>query len=203
MATARTARSRSTSRNGNGRTSPEPRLREQAPEMQRFGTLRTLPIGLPDKARSGSCDLLNEILADTMILYAMYKKHHWLVAGPTFYQMHLLFDKHAEEQGELIDLIAERVQSLGGIAVGDPRHAAELTTVARPPDGAEELAVMIDRTLRAHETIIDKVRTAITATEESEDWGTNDLLMGDVLRRHELQVWFLAEHVVAVPLVGG
>ena len=93
-----------------------------------------------------------------MVLYAMYKKHHWLVAGPTFYQLHLLFDKHAEEQTELIDLLAERVQSLGGIAVGDPRHAAELTTIPRPPDGAEEVAAMIDRTLAAHETVIGKVR---------------------------------------------
>ena len=101
---------------------------------------------------------LNEILADSMVLYALYKKHHWLVAGPTFYQLHLLFDKHAEEQNELIDLLAERVQSLGGIAVGDPRHAAELTTIPRPPDGAEEVAVMIDRTLQAHEVVIEKVR---------------------------------------------
>jgi starvation-inducible DNA-binding protein len=202
MATTRTTRPRASSRNGNGRTSPEPRLNEKAPELQRFGTLRTLPIALDDQARAKSCQLLNGILADSMVLYALYKKNHWLVAGPTFYQLHLLFDKHAEEQGELIDLLAERVQSLGGIAVGDPRHAAELTTIPRPPDGAEEVAVMIDRTLHAHEIVIEKVRAAITATEESEDWGSNDLLMGDVLRRHELQVWFLAEHVVQVPLVG-
>ena len=203
---ATTTRSRATSRNGrtastgNGRHSPDPRLAERAPEIQRFGTLRALPIGLPEKARSSSCTTLNEILADTMVLYSMYKKHHWLVAGPTFYQLHLLFDKHAEEQNELIDVLAERVQSLGGVAVGDPRHAAELTTITRPPDGAEEVGVMIGRTLRAHETIIKKVRAAITATEESEDWGSNDVLMGDVLRRHELQVWFLAEHLVDVPL---
>ena len=200
MATTRTPRPRSASRNGNSR-SPEPRLRASAPELQRFGTLRNLPIALKSKARSESCELLNEILADSMVLYALYKKNHWLVAGPTFYQLHLLFDKHYEEQGELVDLLAERVQSLGGIAVGDPRHAAELTTIPRPPDGAEEVSVMIDRTLEAHEIIIRKVRAAIKATEESEDWGSNDLLMGDVLRRHELQVWFLAEHVVAVPLV--
>lgn len=181
--------------------SPEPKLSLRAPEIQRFGTLRDLPIALPERARDSSCRLLNEILADSMVLYNLYKKHHWLVAGPTFYQLHLLFDKHAEEQNELVDLLAERVQSLGGIAVGDPRHAAELTTIERPPDGAEEVAVMIDRTLRAHETIIGKVRKGIKTTEDSEDWGTNDLLMGDVLRRHELQVWFLAEHVVDVPLV--
>jgi starvation-inducible DNA-binding protein len=193
---------RSSTGRANGRHSPEPRLRERAPEIQRFGTLRTLPIGLDDKAKRDSCTALNEILADTMVLYALYKKHHWLVAGPTFYELHLLFDKHAEEQLELVDVLAERVQSLGGIAVGDPRHAAELTTIPRPPDGAEEVAVMIDRTLHAHEIVIEKVRVAIDRTEQAGDWGSNDVLMSDVLRRHELQVWFLAEHVVEVPLTG-
>ena len=193
--------SRTRRRSTNG-SSPDPKLDARAPEIQPYGSLRRLPIGLPDQARSTSCELVNEILADTMVLYALYKKHHWLVAGPTFYQLHLLFDKHAEEQAELIDLLAERVQSLGGIAVGDPRHAAELTTIPRPPDGAEEVAVMIDRTLHAHEVIVEKVRSAIGATEKIEDWSTNDLLMGDVLRRHELQIWFLSEHVVDVPLVG-
>ena len=201
MATT-TTRPRTQARNGNGRRSPDPRLDVRGPELQSFGTLRRLPIAMEDDARAKSCEVLNEILADSMILYGLYKKHHWLLAGPTFYQLHLLFDKHAEEQLELVDLIAERVQSLGGIAVGDPRHAAELTTIPRPPDGAEEVAAMIDRTLEAHEITIEKVRAAITTTEEVEDWGSNDLLMGDVLRRHELQVWFLAEHVVPVPLVG-
>jgi len=205
---ATTRRASNSSRNGgshaNGRRgsarSPEPLLVQSAPELQRFGSLRLLPIALSAEARGLSAQLLNAILADTTILYALYKKHHWLVAGPTFYQLHLLFDKHAEEQLELIDLIAERIQSLGGIAVGDPRHAAELTTIPRPPDGAEEVPVMISRLLDAHEIIIEKVRKALDATEKSKDLGTNDLLMGDVLRRHELQVWFVAEHVVDVPL---
>jgi len=158
-------------------------------------------VGLSEAARRRSARLLNEILADTMVLAALYKKHHWNVAGPTFYQLHLLFDKHAGEQAELIDLIAERVQTLGGISVGDPRHAAELTSIPRPPDGAEAVSVMIDRTIRAHELIIEKANAAIEATESAKDWGTNDLLMGDVLRRNQLQVWFLAEHVVDVPLI--
>ena len=136
-----------------------------------------------------------------MILYALYKKHHWLVAGPTFYQLHLLFDKHAAEQLELIDTLAERVQSLGGIAVGDPRHAAELTTIARPPDGSEDVPTMIQRLLEAHEEIVEKVRAGIDKTEANGDWGSNDLLMSDVLRRHELQIWFVAEHVVDLPLI--
>ena len=197
----RKGRGNGSSRGSATKLSPEPRLARLGDEVQRFGSLRLLPIALSSSARSESCRLLNEILADSMILYALYKKHHWLVAGPTFYQLHLLFDKHAEEQTELIDLLAERVQSLGGIAVGDPRHAAELTTIDRPPDGAEDVPAMIHRLLDAHETVIEKVRAAIDKTEKSSDWGSNDLLMGDVLRRHELQVWFIAEHVVDIPLV--
>jgi starvation-inducible DNA-binding protein len=197
------ARGNGTSSSRASRVSPEPKLAKLGVEIQRFGTTRFLPIALSNEARAESCQLLNEILADSMILYALYKKHHWLVAGPTFYQLHLLFDKHAEEQTEIIDLLAERVQSLGGIAVGDPRHAAELTTIDRAPDGAEDVPAMIHRTLDAHEIILEKVRDAIDKTEKNSDWGSNDLLMGDVLRRNELQVWFIAEHVVDVPLVEG
>jgi starvation-inducible DNA-binding protein len=205
-ASSRTARngssSSTTTTTGSTRArSPEPKLGQRARELQRFGSLRQLPIALPAEARGESCRLLNEILADTTILYALYKKAHWNAAGPTFYQLHLLFDKHAEEQLELTDEIAERVQMLGGISVGDPRHAAELTTIERAPDGAEEIPVVLDRLLAAHETILEKVRKGIETTEESKDFGSNDLLMGDVLRRHEMQVWFLAEHVVDIPLV--
>jgi len=181
--------------------SPQPHLGQKGREVQRFGTLRLLPIALSAEARAESAHLLDRLQADTTILYALYKKHHWLVAGPTFYQLHLLFDKHADEQLELIDLLAERVQSLGGIAVGDPRHAAELTRIERPPDGAEEVPVMISRLLEAHEIVITAVREAIDATERNRDWGSNDLLMSDVLRRHELQVWFLSQHLVDTPLV--
>jgi starvation-inducible DNA-binding protein len=196
------AQSSKAQNNGKRRApSPEPTFARTGVEIQRFGALRLLPIGLSSDARMESCQILNEILADTMILYSLYKKHHWLVAGPTFYQLHLLFDKHAQEQLELVDLLAERVQSLGGIAVGDPRHAAELTSIDRPPNGAEDVPEMIHRLLDAHETIIDKVRDGIDKTEKSEDWGSNDILMSDVLRRHELQVWFVAEHVVDVPLI--
>ncbi len=183
------------------RVSPQPKLGSPSGEVQRFGTLRDLPIGLPASARVESAELLNGILADSTILYALYKKHHWLVAGPTFYQLHLLFDKHAEEQLALVDRLAERVQALGGIAVGDPRHAAELTSIERAPDGAEDVPDMVARLLRAHETVLGKVREAIEATEKSGDWGSNDLLMSDVLRTNELEVWFLSAHLVDMPLV--
>jgi starvation-inducible DNA-binding protein len=179
----------------------QPILDQKSKEIQKYGTLRKLPIALEEDARAESCEVLNQVLADTMILYSLYKKHHWLVAGHTFYQLHLLFDKHAEEQLALIDDLAERVQLLGGIAISDPRHVAEITKINRPPNGREEVPAMISRLLDAHETILAEVREAIKTTEENEDWGSNDLLMSDVLRTNELQVWFVAEHLVDTPLV--
>src|SRR6185503_2351510 len=169
-------------------------------EIQKFGQMRLLPIALSHDARLEGTQLLNEINADSIILYNLYKKHHWLVRGPTFFQLHLLLDKHAEEQLKLIDLMAERVQTLGGVAIADPRHVAEVTTIERPPDGVEEVGAMLARLLSAHETIITAVRAAIERTAQNGDGGSNDLLIGGVLRTHEQQVWFLAEHLVDTPL---
>ena len=174
MATPPTHRARNSSNgNGNGkssRVSPQPRLGQKAPELQRFGTLRQLPIALSADARSESCRLLNEILADSMVLAALYKKAHWNAAGPTFYQLHLLFDKHYEEQVELVDALAERVQMLGGISVGDPRHAAELTTIPRPPDGAEEVAVVLSRLLDATRRSSRRSATRSTRPRNRRTW---------------------------------
>jgi starvation-inducible DNA-binding protein len=179
----------------------QPLLHQRGGEVQRFGEMRLLPIALSYEARAESGQLLNHILADSIILYSLYKKHHWLVRGHTFYQLHLLLDKHAGEQLELIDMIAERVQTLGGVAIADPRHVAEVTTIPRPPNGAEQVPAMLSRLLEAHEILIEKVRDAITRTAANRDDGTNDMLMGDVLRTNEMQVWFVAEHLVDVPAV--
>ena len=79
---------------------------------------------------------LNQLLADTITLRDLYKKHHWQVAGPTFYQLHLLFDKHSEEQNELVDAIAERIQLLGGVSLAMAPDVAETTLIPRPPEAA-------------------------------------------------------------------
>ena len=179
----------------------QPLLHQHGVEIQKFGTIRELPLALDTTVRSESCELLNQVLADTIILYHLYKKHHWLMRGQTFYQLHLLLDKHAGEQIELIDTIGERVQTLGGVAIADPRHVAEVTNIERPPNGVEEVPVMLSRLLEAHELIISEVRAAIKKTADDNDEGSNDLLVSQVLRTHELQVWFLAEHLVDTPLV--
>src|SRR3954469_10292788 len=179
----------------------QPWLHQQGHEIQRFGQLRQFPVALPMETRLHSCERLNQVLADTQILYSLYKKHHWLMRGPTFYQLHLLLDKHAAEQLELVDTLAERVQTLGGIAIGDPRHVAELTRVPRPPDGAEEVPAMLSRLLEAHEMILQEAHDAAARVAELGDDGTNDVLVSDVIRTGEMQAWFLAEHLVDTPLV--
>jgi starvation-inducible DNA-binding protein len=179
----------------------QPWLHQQGREIQAFGTVRQFPVALSTGTRRESCELLNRVLADTQILYALYKKHHWLVRGVTFYQLHLLLDKHAGEQLALIDELAERVQTLGGIAVGDPRHVAELSSVPRAPDGAEEVPAMLSRLLEAHEIVLREAHEGAAKAEASGDHGTNDLPVSGVIRTGELEAWFLAEHLVDTRLV--
>jgi starvation-inducible DNA-binding protein len=181
--------------------SSQPWLHQHGMEIQEFGAVRHFPLGLSRDARLYSCQRLNRILADTQILHALYKKHHWLMRGATFYQLHLLLDKHAEAQNDLIDQIAERVQTLGGVAVGDPRHVAEITRIPRAPNGCEEVPAMLSRLLEAHELILIDAHEAATKVAELGDDGTNDLIVSDVIRTGELQAWFLVEHLVDTPLV--
>ncbi|OLT28318.1 DNA starvation/stationary phase protection protein [Nocardiopsis sp. CNR-923] len=181
--------------------SSQPWLHQKGAEIQEYGTVRQLPVGMSYNTRMYSCQRLNQVLADTQILHALYKKHHWLMRGLTFYQLHLLMDKHAGEQTALVDTMAERVQTLGGVAIGDPRHVAEITNVPRPPDGAEEVPAMLSRLLEAHEAILEDCHDAAARCQENGDDGTNDVLVSEVIRTNELQAWFLAEHLVDTPLV--
>ncbi|MGE0043803.1 MAG: Dps family protein [Vicinamibacterales bacterium] len=174
---------------------------QQAYEIQPFGHLVRMPIALSDKVAEASVENLNQLLADTMTLRDLYKKHHWQLAGPTFYQLHLLFDKHYEQQADLVDAVAERIQLLGGVSIAMAHDVAERTLIPRPPRGREEVSVQISRLLHAHAVVLEEARAMARQAASDGDDGTNDLLVSDVIRTNELQVWFVAEHVVDVPLV--
>src|SRR5690349_10287531 len=178
-----------------------PVVEQKAHETQPFGHLIRMPIALPESTCKESVDNLNQVLADTMTLRDLYKKHHWQVSGPTFYQLHLLFDKHYDEQNELVDQIAERIQLLGGVGLAMAPDVAEMTLIPRPPKGREEAPVQISRLLHAHEIILEEARSMARQASDAGDDGTNDLLVSNVIRTNELQVWFLSEHVVDVPIV--
>ena len=178
-----------------------PILHQHAHEIQPFGKIAKLSIALDESVCAESAENLNQVLADTISLRDLYKKHHWQVAGATFYQLHLLFDKHHEAQTELIDQIAERIQSLGALSYAMAADIAENTNITRPPKGREEVPVQISRLLAAHEIILLEARAAARKAASLGDDGTNDLLVSGVIRTNELQVWFLAEHLVDTPQV--
>jgi starvation-inducible DNA-binding protein len=179
----------------------QPLTHQQAHEIQPFGHLVRMPIALSENACKESVEHLNQLLADTMTLRDLYKKHHWQLAGPTFYQLHLLFDKHYEQQSELVDAIAERIQMLGGVSLAMAPDVAEATLIPRPPKGREEVPVQISRLLHAHEIVLKEARTMAKLASERGDDGTNDLIVSGIIRSNEQQVWFVAEHVVDVPVV--
>ena len=194
-------RSSRTESDKSSRDGARPLVGQRGHEIQPFGSIARIPIGLSEKVCKASVTALNQVLADTMTLRDLYKKHHWQVSGHTFYSLHLLFDKHYEEQAELVDTIAERIQLLGGLAIAMAADVAELTTIERPPKGREEVPVQISRVLEAHELICKEARKLAGDADDAGDDGTNDLLVSDVLRLNELQSWFVAEHLVDTPLV--
>ncbi|MGH9683511.1 MAG: Dps family protein [Candidatus Acidiferrales bacterium] len=201
MATKNDKRSPGYNQLAEGTKQSRPILHQHAREIQPYGKIARLPIALDEKVCAESVENLNQLLADTMTLRDLYKKHHWQAAGHTFYQIHLLFDKHFGEQVELVDEIAERIQTLGGISLAVAPDVAETTLIPRPPRGREEVPVQLSRLLEAHEIIIKETRAMAKQAGDSGDDGTNDLLVSSVLRTNELQVWFLAEHLVDVPAV--
>ena len=166
-----------------------PLQRQHGHEIQPYGHIVKMPIAL------------NQLLADTMTLRDLYKKHHWQVAGPTFYSLHLLFDKHFEEQSGLVDAIAERIQALGGVSLAMAPDVAETTLIPRPPKGREAVPSQVSRLLHAHEIVLKEARTMARQAADRGDDGTNDLIVSSIIRTNEAQVWFVAEHVVDVPLV--
>ncbi|MDB5857096.1 MAG: hypothetical protein JWQ76_785 [Ramlibacter sp.] len=178
----------------------QPHFHQHAHEIQPYGTVLRYPLALGEKARVESVAVLNQVLVDTMTLRDLYKKHHWQVSGATFHQLHLLYDKHFLEQSGLVDAIAERVQMLGGVSIAMAADVAELTMIPRPPRGREQVPVQLSRLLEAHEMLLLAVRRGADKAAQLGDQGTNDLLVSQVLRTNEMQVWFLSEHLVSSPL---
>jgi starvation-inducible DNA-binding protein len=185
-----------------GISSAQPRFHQRAREIQAYGTVsHMLPLELEEPVRLEMTEQLNQLLADTMTLRDLYKKCHWQVAGPTFYPLHLLYDKHYGEQAEVVDSIAERIQLLGGVSLAMAADVAETTQIERPPRGREEVPVQLSRLLDAHQVVIRQGRKLARRASKLGDDGTNDLVVSEVLRTNELQAWFLSEHLVNVPLV--
>lgn len=186
---------------GAAKREAQPILNQRGRVIQPFGTLVSYPLGLSEEVRRTNVEALNQILSDTIYLRDMFKKHHWQVAGATFYQLHLLFDKFFAEQTALVDLLGERIQTLGGIAVAMPNDVADMTKIEKPPSGREEVPVQISRLIEALSVIITGAHEAVKVAQANGDDATVNLLASELLPKDEMQVWFLSEHLVDTPLV--
>ena len=175
--------------------SDQPGGARRAAPVQSFNDLADRRIALERKARAESVAVLNQTLADTMTLRDLYKKHHWQTSGATFYELHLLFDKHHREQEELVDAIAERIQTLGGVSIAMGADVAETTMLARAPRDREEPLLQLVRLIDAHERVLYGVRVAARRAASFGDDGTNDLLVSEVIRTNEKQAWLVQEHL--------
>lgn len=179
-----------------------PRWHAQAKETQKYGTvIEDMPHFLDASVRQEMVTKLNQLLADEITLRDMYKKHHWQISGPTFYELHILFDKHFEEQVEMVDTIAERIQILGGVSIAMGGDVSKLTKIPAPPIGREDIPVQISRLLQAHKHIMQECHDIAEAADDAGDDGTNDMVVSDILRANELQSWFIGQHLVNQPLI--
>lgn len=171
--------------------------------VQEFGSLAPVRIGLDAQTRFKSVRALNRLLAHTIALRDAYKKAHWQTSGATFYELHLLFDKHYGEQAELMDSIAEHVQTLGGVTFALPGDVASESVIARAPRGRESALAQLERLADAHETILLDARPLARSVAEAGDDGTNDLIVSEVIRLNELQSWFIGQHFARQSELGG
>ncbi len=174
-----------------------------APSGSTYRSPSGRPPALADAPSKQSIENLRLLRADLVTLRDLYKKRHWQVWGQTFYQLHLtfrqlhlLFDKHWEEQASLVEAVTERVRLLGGVRRTMAAGVAKATTGPRPPGGRAEEPVQLSRLLQAHEVVLTEARTMARLAVVAGDLGTNDLLVNDVIQTNESQVWLVSEHVV-------
>lgn len=179
----------------------QPILHQRGQVLQTFGTLVEYQIGLDEPTRAANAEALNQLLVDTQMLRDFYKKSHWQVTGPTFFQLHQLFDMHFKAQNCLIDQIGERIQTLGALAIATGADVAERTRIERAPLDREQVPVQLSRLLDAHQQVIADARQATRIAERNGDDATVNLLQSFVIPENEKQVWFLSTHLVDAPVV--
>jgi len=149
----------------------------------------TIDIGIDEADRQAIADGLSRLLADTYTLYLKTHNYHWNVTGPMFQTLHLMFETQYNELALAVDLIAERIRSLGAPAPASYRQFAELSSVAEDDDqpAAED---MIRRLVAGQETVARTARSVFPLVEQAHDEATADLLT-QRLQVHEKTAWML------------
>lgn len=152
-------------------------------------------IGISDANIKKVCTLLNTILADANVFYIKLRKFHWNIKGPDFVEFHELFEEQYNAVAEAIDEVAERITTLGGVAIGTTQEFAKLSQLKESAGKIPAEMQMLKELVADHETIIRSLREAIDKCDEDyKDIGSADLLT-DLIRDHEKQAWKLRQYI--------
>lgn len=152
-------------------------------------------IGITEKHLDKSISLLSTILSDEMTLYIKTRKFHWNVSGESFMELHKLFQSQYTELEETIDLVAERINKLGGKTIGTSKEFAKLTRLKESPGEYPSQKEMLKELLSDHESVIKELRKDIEeCTDKNKDAGTTDFLTG-IMEQHETTAWILRRYL--------
>lgn len=152
-------------------------------------------IGITDKNLRGITELLSSFLADAFVLYTKTRKFHWNVNGPSFMELHKLFESQYQKLEEAIDEIAERISKLGSLSIGTLNEFLKLTSLKETPGKVPAQTAMIKELLSDHETVIKALRKGIDECEDKfKDKGTADFLTS-LIQQHETIAWTLRRYL--------
>lgn len=152
-------------------------------------------IGISEKNLDKSISLLSILLSDEMTLYIKTRKFHWNVSGESFMELHKLFENQYTQLEETIDLVAERINKLGGKTIGTSKEFAKLTRLTEAPGKYPAQKEMIKELLGDHETVIQELRKDIDgSSDKNKDAGTTDFLTG-IMEQHETTAWILRRYL--------
>lgn len=153
---------------------------------QALDELAENPLGLEmDKAHQ-VVQALNSDLSSEYVLYHQYKKHHWLVEGAEFWQIHKLLDDHAGQTLKYADMLAERITALSGVPVSGPTAQERAAYIEHEPEGLYDLREMLENDLRGGQAIVLRLREHIDLARRVGDYGTEHLLHETLLGQEEL-----------------
>lgn len=152
-------------------------------------TIIPIDIGIPESDRRKISQGLSHLLADTYTLYLKTHNFHWNVTGPMFQTLHLMFEQHYNELWTAVDLIAERIRSLGSLAPGTYSEFLELSSI-KETKGVLQAMAMIRALIEGHQAVIRTARSIFAVAEKVQDQVTMDLLT-QRMQVHEKTAWML------------
>lgn len=151
-------------------------------------------LGITAKNLDSVNEVLNHVLADGSVFYIKLRKFHWNLSGDNFMELHLLFEAQYTAVGEAIDEVAERISTLGGVAIGTTAEFAKMSQLKEKPGKVPTVQEMLRELVADHETIVKSLRKNLDVVEEKYgDAGTSDFLNG-LMQQHEKMAWKLRKY---------